>query len=72
MKRIIFSVHAKKRSLERDINEETVRYVIENPDYILRRFENEIESFKRIDDKVLKVVYVEKEKFIRVITLYWE
>jgi len=71
MKRYVFSDHAKKRLLERDINEESVKFVVENPDYTLNRFEDEIEAIKKMNGKSLKVVYVERENFIKVITLYW-
>lgn len=71
MKKIVFSSHAKKRLLERDINEETARFAIENADYTINRFGNEIEAFKKIDEITIKVVHVEKENFIKVITLYW-
>ncbi len=71
MKKIIFSNHAKKRCFERDINEETIRYAIEKPDYTINRFENEIEAFKKMNGKTIKVVYIEKENFIKVITLHW-
>ena len=70
MKKIIFSEHAKKRCLERDINEETVRYAIEKAEYTISKFENKIEAFKKMDGKTIKVVYVEKENFIKVITLH--
>jgi len=71
MKKYVFSDHAKRRLLERDINEETVKFVIERPDYTLNRFRDEIEAIKKMNGETLKVVYVEKENFIKVITLYW-
>jgi len=71
MKKYVFSDHAKRRLLERDINEETVKFVIEKPDYTLNRFRDEIEAIKKMNGETLKVVYVEKENFIKVITLYW-
>ena len=71
MKEVIFSRHSISRMFERDINEETVKWVISKPDYSLCRFEDEIEAFKKIGDKTLKVVYVEKESIIKVITLHW-
>ena len=72
MKKYVFSDHAKRRLLERDINEETVKFVIEKPDYTLNRFRDEIEAIKKMNGETLKVVYVEKENFIKVITLYWK
>ena len=67
--KLIFSFHAKKRLKERNINERDVQEVIELPEYTLKRGK-EIEAYKKIKDKMMKVVYVRKENYIKVITLY--
>ena len=61
-KPIKFSNHAALRALERNINEETVRFVIEKSDYTVKRFGDEVEAFKKMNGKTLKVVYIEKAR----------
>lgn len=68
--RIIFSEHAKMRLLERDINEETARYVVENPDYVKISFEDRKIAVKQINSKRWSVVYVETGKILKIITIY--
>ncbi|MBS3078539.1 DUF4258 domain-containing protein [Candidatus Pacearchaeota archaeon] len=67
--RIVYSYHAKKRLKEREISEETVRDIIELPEYTIKRGE-EIEAYKKVNSQMTKIVYVNKEKYIKVITLY--
>ena len=71
MKKYKYTYHAIKKMLERNLNEETVEFVIRHADYTINRFEDEIEAFKKMNGKSLKVVYVEKENYIKIITLYW-
>lgn len=67
--RIIYTFHASKRMMERGIIESEIIDMIEFPEYTLKRGE-EIEAYKKIDDKMIKVVYVRKEKYIKIITVY--
>jgi hypothetical protein len=67
---IEFSFHAKKRLVERGIKEKDIIETINFPDYTIRRGK-EIESHKKLKDKTLKVVYVNKGKFIKIITIYY-
>jgi len=59
MKKIIYSYHSFKRMIERDLNEETIPFVLEQPDYTIERF-GERESYKRLNGRTLKIVFVEK------------
>ena len=68
--KVEYSNHAKKRMKERAIKEKEIIDAVEFSEYTIKRGE-EIEAYKRINEKMLKVVYVNKEKFIKVITLYW-
>ena len=70
MKRIIFTAHASERLKQRKIKNDHVISTLADPDFIVQRGA-ESEAYKGIDKKLLKVIYVEKEKFIRIITLYW-
>jgi len=65
----VFSNHAKKRLKERNIKGSEVSEVINFPEYTLKRG-GEIEAYKKINGKTLKVVYIRKENYIKVITVY--
>jgi hypothetical protein len=67
---IIYSPHAKKRMIERGISDSDVKETLNFPEYTLTRGK-EIEAYKKIKDKMLKVVYVPLNKFINIITLYY-
>jgi len=69
--KILYSSHAKKRLRERGIKEEDVIETIEFPEYTIRRSNNEIEAYKKIKGRMLKVVYFQKERYIKIITLYY-
>jgi hypothetical protein len=70
MKRLVFTAHAGERLEERGITEDFVVSALSSPDFVINRGE-ESESYKDVAGKLLKVVYAEKESFIRIITLYW-
>jgi hypothetical protein len=69
--KIILSNHASKRAVEREISKEDIREAIEFPDYIVKK-NKKIESHKKIGNKFLKIIYVNKENYIKVITLMWK
>ena len=56
--------------LERDVGKETILFVMDSPDYSIKRFD-ETELFKKLNGKTLKVVIAEKENFIKVVTIYY-
>jgi hypothetical protein len=66
---ISYSFHAKKRMKERGIREDEIKEVIEYPEYTIKRGD-EIEAYKKIKNKMTKVVYVKEENYIKVITVY--
>lgn len=67
---IILTKHAKQRMLEREIKLHEIKEVINFPDYTIKKNEK-VEAFKKINEKLLKVVYTEKGKFIKIVTLIW-
>ena len=69
--KIILTKHAKQRMNERGISIQNIQEAIEFPDYTISK-RNKIESHKKINDKVLKVVYLKPDKFIKIITLMWK
>ncbi len=58
------------RLLQRGKESNKVEETILKPAYTIRRGEK-IEAFKQFDNELLKVVYVETERFIKIITIYW-
>jgi len=68
--KVEYSNHAKKRMSERGINKKNVTEAIEFSEYTIKRGE-EIEAYKKINEKMLKVVYINKIKYIKVITVYY-
>lgn len=65
--RIIFTIHAQKRILDRGMNVE----------YILSLFKNNIpvnisNGLKTFAYKKLRIVYRKTENIIKVITVYWK
>lgn len=69
--KLIPSNHAKKRMEERGISFSEIRAVINEPDYTIRRPNQEIEAHKKIKDQILKIVYVDETKYIKIITRYY-
>ena len=70
MIRIQLSRHARKRVFERNIEMTKIKRAIRFPNYkIIRGLE--IEAFLDSENKTLKVVYVRKAKYIKIITAYY-
>lgn len=69
--KIIFTNHSKQRKVERSVSDEQIKQTIELPDYTIKK-ENKTEAYKKINNKLLKVVYIEKGNFIKIITLIWK
>lgn len=48
-----------------------IQETVDFPDYTISK-ENKIEVYKKINNKLLKIVYVKEGKFIKIITLIWK
>ena len=57
--------------VERGIKFEMIEDAINFPNYIIRKGKK-VEAFKNFNEGVLKIVYLEKENFIKIITLFWK
>ncbi len=66
---IVFTEHAKERMLKRKITEEEVKEAIKYPDKIIKKKGNYCVQ-KNIQRANIEVVY-EKDKYIKVITIYY-
>ncbi len=56
---------------ERAISFEQIQQTIEIPDYTVLK-KHKKEQYKRFDNKTLRVISVEKDKYIKVVTLMWK
>jgi hypothetical protein len=72
MKPIKVSEHAVYSMIKRGIFEEEARFVLEKPDCVRNSFDNRKLATKDIVKGKLTVVFIEKEKYINVITAYYE
>ncbi len=69
--KIILSDHAKKRMKERNISFSQVQEAVDFSEYSVRK-EGKVEIYKKISNKTLKVIYEEKDNYIKIITLMWK
>lgn len=67
----ILTKHAEQRIIERNIKLKQIQEIINFPDYTISK-NNKIEAYKKIEGKLLKIVYIQKGKFIKIITLLWK
>jgi len=67
---IIFTKHALKRMNERGILRMDMAKVIKNPDYIQRDFKKIIAN-KKLNGKVLEMVFIRENKKIIILTCYY-
>jgi len=66
---IIYSEHAKKRLKQMGITELEVEHVLERPIYVKRSFEERKEAVGEIKNRTIKIIFIETENYIRIITV---
>jgi len=54
---------------QRGVSETEIKYVLENPIYTKKGFEDRKEAVGEVKGRNIKVVYIEKEKYIKIITI---
>jgi len=72
--KIQISPHAKKRMYERNITQEQIREVVENPHttYPDKDFKNRTIARRKVGNRSLRVVYKSMKTGIIVISTMWE
>jgi len=70
MKEIIYSKHAIFRLYQRGISKEQAEQVLEHPDYIISKADNTKKAVKQVSNNIITVIFIEKENYIKVITVY--
>lgn len=66
---IVYSEHARKRIKQRGITELEIEHVLKYPTYVKKSFDGTKEANGDIKDRIIKVKFVEIEKYIRIITV---
>lgn len=66
---IEYSDHAKKRMRQRGITELEVEHVLEHPRYVKKSFEGRKIAEGEVNNRKIKISFIEKESFIKIITV---
>ena len=66
---IIYSDHATKRLKQRGITEIEVSHVLQHPSYVKKTHEGRKEVVGEINNRRIKIVMIEKENYIKIITV---
>lgn len=66
---VIDTFHAEYQLKERKIDKQWIEEAIRSPN-IIKHIGNKSYAIKKIGSKTLKVVYV-KQRYIKIITIYW-
>ena len=66
---IIYSDHAKKRMKQRGIEEWEIEHLIKHPSYIRKTFEERKEAIGEIRNREVKIVFINEENYIKIITI---
>ena len=67
--RLVYSDHALKRMKQRGITELHVDYVLEHPSYVRKSFEGRKEAVGLVENRLIKIVFVEIENYLKIITI---
>ena len=66
---IVYSDHAKKRLRQRGIAEFEVENILRFPQYVRNTFEGLKEAVGNSNNREIKIVFVRKENYIKVVTV---
>ncbi len=69
MKPIKYIRHAKRRMNERRVNEAEVEMTISSPDYIEQSVKERYNAYSYINNRFLRVTYIENDTTIQIITV---
>ena len=67
--RIIYTIHARKRMLERGIGEKEVELTLSNPDFVEESLNKTLVASKKIGERILKIIYSLQDNKIIIITV---
>ena len=66
---VVYSDHARKRMKQRGVTEIHVELVLKHPTYTKKTYEGRKEAIGTVDNKNFKVIYIEEEKYLKIITI---
>lgn len=69
-KKVVYSRHAKNRMRWRKISQADIALVLENPDNIKRSNTHKYTCFKNINNRQIKVVFVDNKEDTLIITAF--
>ena len=67
--KIVYSEHAGKRMKQRGITEIEIEHVLNHAYYIKKSFEGTKEAVGKVENRLIKVKFIEIENYIKVITI---
>ncbi len=67
--KIVYSEHARKRMKQRGISELEIEHIIDYPSYTKKSFENTKEAVGEVNNRLIKIKFIEIENYIKVITV---
>lgn len=67
--KILYSEHAKKRMKQRGVTEIEIEHVLRHPSYIKKSFEGTREALGEINNRQIKIKFIEIESYIKIITV---
>ncbi|HLD43454.1 MAG TPA: DUF4258 domain-containing protein [Candidatus Nanoarchaeia archaeon] len=67
--KIVYSDHAKKRLRQRGVTELEIEHVLKYPKYIKKSFEGRKIAAGEANKRELKISFIEKESYIKIITV---
>lgn len=66
---LTYSEHASKRMKQRGITEIEVEHVLKHPSYIKKSFEGTKEAVGDVNNRLIKIKFIEVENYIKIITV---
>lgn len=69
MNDVVYSGHALKRMGQRGVTELEVEHILRFPDYVRKSFEGRKEAVGEIGSRRVKVVFIEKENYLKIVTV---
>ena len=69
IKPIRYTRHARSRMRQHHIDEESVALAVREPDQLLSSIKSRYNALKRIDDRIIRVTFLEQAEHILTITV---
>ncbi len=69
---ILFSDHALLKLRQRNLSQEKVIQALEKPDYVVATYSDRKAAYKKLGKLYLKVIFIEDNADIIVVSQHWE